>query len=92
LWTWQGAFGFHKMQGVSWLAEEIFNSQEWLWSRLTVIVCLLNASQWDYYLCKMTNTVYCLLFNAVFVLQYQSETKALYTYTLTAGTYNLTLV
>jgi len=37
------------------------------------------------------NTVYGLLLNAVLALQYQSEIKALYTYTLTAGTYNLTL-
>lgn len=42
--------------------------------------------------CEVTNTVYYLLFNAVFVLQYQSETKALVTYTLTAGAYNPTLI
>jgi hypothetical protein len=29
LWTWQWTFGFHKMRGISWLAENRLVSQEW---------------------------------------------------------------
>ena len=28
VWAWQGNFGFHKMRGISWLAEELLASQE----------------------------------------------------------------
>jgi hypothetical protein len=76
LWVPQNA-------GSLWLAEEIFSSQKRLWSRLTVTVCSLNASQWDYYLRKVMNAVYCSLLNTVSVLQYPSKTKALHTYTHT---------
>ena len=45
LWPQQFTFGFHKMQGISWLAEELLASHEELCSMELVLVKTINLKQ-----------------------------------------------